>query len=325
MANAVKDPNADAPRPADPPLLSLTPAQFGLSLAAALAIFLFVTGPVWKHPGDIGRLDWAILWSYVAIPFLVAGCLLASRRWSLRALLLDALALTLVKYVVTSTIAIVLWATVAPPRGAEPLPPRPAAPVVPEAAIVPTPIDAKRTGAVQATVVGPDGRPVEGALVYVAAGLESYVFVPPVEPVTLTNDGSGVLPRLAVAMVGQRIQGRSADGRLHTLVASAGGATWFNAPLLSSGEPTVVRAPGARGVAEVGCNVHPAEPKSRLLVLGHPFFARSDAGGRAMLRGVPEGHVEVDALSNGETGESAGAEVVVVAEGAAEVRLAIAR
>jgi hypothetical protein len=320
MATAAKDPHAD------PPLLNLTLPQFGLSLAASLAIFLFVTGPLWKHPEDIGRLDWAILWSYVAIPFLVSGCLIASKRWSLRALLLDALALTLVKYVVTSSIAIVLWATVAPPRGAEPLPPsRQAASPAPEAAIVPTPIDPKRTGSVEATVVGPDGRPVEGALVHVAAGLESYVFVPPVEPVTLTNGGDGVTPRLAVAMVGQRIQGRSADGRLHTLVASAGGATWFNAPLLSSGEPTVVRAPAARGTAEVGCNVHPAEPKSRLLVLGHPFFAWSDKEGRATLRGVPAGHVEVDALSTGETGESARAEVVVVAEGAAAVRLTVAR
>ena len=69
------------------------------------------------------------------------------------------------------------------------------------------------------------------------------------------------------------------------------------------------------------CNVHPTEPTSRLLVLSHPFFARTDAAGKARLAGVPAGSLRVAAaLADG----SAGEEAVALAAGATrEVRIVI--
>jgi plastocyanin len=271
----------------------MTRAQFLGILAASVLLFAFVTGPVWRHPGDIGVLDWAILYSYCAIPPLVAGCLLVSRRFSVRGFLLDTLALTLTKYVVTSLIAIVLWSTVAPPRGAPPAPRAPDLPPVPELAIVPTPIDPARTGTVRATVVDAAGQPLAGALVFVAQGLEDDVFAPPDAPVVLDHGPDGVEPSLAAAQVGQRIEARSTDGRMHTLVARRDGEVLFNVPLLAKGAPTTTRVRDAAGMWTLRCNAHTGERTSRLLVLAHPFFARTDAAGRADLPGVPAGRLRI--------------------------------
>lgn len=278
-------------------LLHVSRAQFVGSLAASVVLFLFITGPLWRHAGDVSRLDTAIWYSYGAIPLLIAGCLLASRRWSLRGFLLDTMALTLTKYVVTCTIAIAFWATVSPPRAAaaatsrRPPAPTPAA----VESITPTPIDPAKTGTVRATVVDPSGRPLAGAIVFVAGGVEDYAFAPPSEPVVLEHGPHGVTPALAVAQVGQRIEARSTDGRMHTLVADKAGEALFNVPLLASGAPTTTRLRAANGLSTLHCNVHPGEPGSLLLTLAHPFFARSDADGRVTLSGVPAGSLRIGA------------------------------
>jgi plastocyanin len=319
LANTIDaSPDADPGR-----LLHVSRVQFGASLAASITIFLFAVGPMWRHAGDIGRLDGAILWSYCAIPPLIAGCLIASRRWSLRGFLLDTLALTLVKYVATSLVAIALWATVAPPqRAAASSTPRPAAPQA-EQALPATAIDPARTGAVRVTVVDAEGSPVAGALAYVASGLEGYVFAPPGAPVELAHGPDGVTPALAVAEVGQRLEGRSADGRMHTLVASADGAALFNVPLLASGTASVTHLREAHGMTTVRCNVHPWEPASRLLTLTHPFSGRGDAGGQVTLSGVPAGRVRLGAADGPrDAGE---AKVEIVAGATAEARLTLRR
>ncbi len=297
----------DAGDPRQGRLLHVSALQFVGCLAVALAIFFFATGRLWRHAADIRRLDSAIFWSYAAIPILIAGCLLASRHWTLRGFLLDTMALTLTKYVITASIAITLWATEGDPKGAAPLHlASPPVSAVPEPAVVPTRIDPATTGAVDVTVSDPDGKPVAGALVYVAGGLEGLVFAPPQAPVSLTNDGHGVAPALSVVEVGQRIEGRSADGRLHTLVVRRDGGPLFNVPLLSSGAPTTVRAGDAPGLATVRCNVHPqAEEEARMLLVANPFHAWSDAAGRVVWRGVPAGTLRLSAIFEGRTGAEA--------------------
>ena len=275
-------------------LLHVSRAQFVGSLVACVALFLFATGPLWRHAGNIGRLDTAIGWSYGAIPLLIAGCLVASHRWSLRGFLLDTMALTLVKYIVTCSLAIAFWATVAPPRAAAASRPRPAPPV-PEQALAPTPIDPARTGAVRVRVVDRAGRPLPDAVVFVAGGLEDDVFAPPSEPAVVEHGPRGIAPGIVVAQVGQRIEARSTDGRMHTLVASRAGEVLFNVPLLASGAPTTTRLRDGRGLATLRCNVHPEEPEGRLLALTHPYFGRSDAEGRVLLSGVPAGRLRIGA------------------------------
>lgn len=296
---------------ADGWLFHLSPAQFVGSLAASVALFLFATGPVWRHAGDIGKLDAAIWWSYGAIPLLVAGCLIISRRWSLRGFLLDTMALTLVKYVVTCTIAIACWSTVAPPRAASAMtsPRRAPAPAPVEPAVVPTRIDPARTGTLRATVVDRAGQPLAGALVFVASGLEDHVFAVPAGAVAIAHGPRGITPALAVAQVGQRVEARSTDGRMHTLVARRGSEAVFNVPLLASGDPTTTRLRDAQGWTELLCNVHPEEPRGRLLVLAHPFSGWSDAAGQVVLSGVPAGALRVGAAQGDRGMGDAGVEL----------------
>jgi len=304
--------------------LHVTQLQFWGSLAVSVTVFLFATGPLWRHAADIGRLDRAIFWSYGIIPLLIAGCLLLSRRWSWRGFLLDSMALTLTKYVVTASVAIGLWASGNDPAGVAPRPrgAKAASSSAAEPVITPTPIDPASTGTITVTVADASGKPVEGALVHVSGGLEGLVFAPPAEPVVLTNDGKGVTPALAVVQTGQRIQGRSTDGRLHTLVVRRDGAALFNVPLLSSGDPTPVRAGDTPGPATVRCNVHPKdEAESQLLLVSHPFHAFSDAAGRVTFRGVPSGALRLAAVTEGHT---AGEERVQLAAGqTAEARLVV--
>jgi hypothetical protein len=312
----------EAPPDGEGRLLHISRAQFFGSLAASVVIFLFVTGPLWRHAGNIAKLDGAIFWSYGAIPLLVAGCLIASRRWSLRGFLLDTMALTLVKYIVTCTIAIALWATVAPLQAAPARYSPRRAPEPAAQAIVPTPIDPARTGAVRVTVIEHGGQPLPDAIVFVSSGLEDFVFAPPAEPALLERGPAGISPALAVAQVGQRIEARSTDGRMHTLVASKDGEALFNVPLLASGASTTTRLHGAHGLTAVRCNVHPGEREGRLLTLASPFFGRTDAAGQVTISGVPAGQIRIGAV-DGEhpAGESA---VEIRAQETAELRIEVA-
>jgi hypothetical protein len=304
-------------------LLHVSQPQFWGCLVVALVVFSFARGPIWRHAGDIASLDLAIFWSYGAIPLLIGGCLLWSHRWSWRGVLLDSLALVLLKYGITYSIAMVLWATVAPPHGPPAAPAHAVSAAEPEPVVVPTPIDPARTGVIEATVVDAQGSPAAGALVYVAAGLEGYVFAPPTEPLVLEHGKEGVTPALAVAQVGQPIQGRSIDGRMHTMVATRDGGPLFNIPLLSSGASTPVRVREAHGMTILRCNVHPSEPTSRLLTLAHPFFRLTDAAGKVRLEGVPAGRLRL-AAARGE--ESAVEDAVTLDAGATrEVRLSLGR
>jgi hypothetical protein len=99
----------DPRKPTDDPrkgrFLHVSGVQFVGSLGVSLLIFFFASGPLWRHAANIGRLDHAIYWSYAAIPFLIAACLGASKRFTVRGFLLDTLALGVTKYVVTASIS----------------------------------------------------------------------------------------------------------------------------------------------------------------------------------------------------------------------------
>ncbi len=116
----------------DPPR-GLPRTTFLLILAVVVALFLVARGAVWRNPWDPEALDSAIFWSYLPIPFLVAGGLLIARRFSWRFLFLESMAITLLKYVTTFLVALAFWATSDPrprrprrplPRRRRPPPPR---------------------------------------------------------------------------------------------------------------------------------------------------------------------------------------------------------
>jgi hypothetical protein len=327
-----------APRsePSAPALPRLTRFQLWSIFAIAVTIFLFGTGPVWRHPWSMAAFNMAVLYSYLPIPLMVAAGLAFHRRLGVRALFLDTLELVLLKYSVTFAIALALWAAV-------PTPP-PAPPAVTaglstgqaddsaDPAPSPTPIAPERTGALAGVVLDGAGLPqaghdgghphTPGALVFVEAGLEAYVFPVPAAPVVLENDGSGITPKLAAAQLHQPILARSTDGHLHTLVGEKDGAALFNVPLLGSGAPSRVRVVEAHGVAEVRCSAHQhtgAEERAHLAVFAHPFFAITGADGRFSFSGVPAGALRLAAWARGR-GRVA-REVTLQAGGSVEVRL----
>ena len=298
-------------------------AQLGGTLAIAFTLFLFEAGPVWRHPWDMELLNRAIFWSYLAVPLLVIACLAWSKRLSVRAFIVDLLVLTLLKYTCTFAFALVLWElTPFPVLHHEAALPHGTRVAAVEPAPAATPIDPAKAGAVTGTVLDTAGRPVAGALVWISGGLEDYVFTPPSAPVTIARERSAAIPPVAVGQVNQPILARSADGKLHALVAVEDGKTFFNTPLLPSGEPSRVSF-RAGGLVTLRCNVHQgaSEAEGQVLVLGHPFFTRTDEEGRFALSGVPAGRVKLTTFRGGRPGPEQA--VDVVAGGETKVTLAL--
>lgn len=317
------------PDPAhEKPVLRLTSLQFWSFLAIVVAIFLFGTGPVWRQPWDIGALNRAIFYSYAPLPLLVLGGLLYKKRLGIRAFVLDLLVLTLLKYSITFGIALTLWSLHGgPPPVAQPAPAaRPSAPAAaPTPAPLPTPIPEEKAGSVRGVVVDREGRPVAGALAYVAAGLEAWVFAPPPGELVIENHGTGFAPAVAIAQLRLPIAARSLDGHLHTLVATQGGTTLLNVPLLSSGMRTPVAFTEAHGLIELRCSVHQhlgTERASALLVLAHPFSMITGDDGRFAWSGVPAGALRVAAWDRGRG--VAAVEIRLDPRGATESTLALA-
>jgi hypothetical protein len=268
--------------------LRMSRVQFWGSFVILVLLFLLVEGPIWSHPWDIRAVDRAILLSYLPIPLLVAGCLLWSRRLTLVGFFLDTLTLTFVKYSATALFALSMWAGAPAPKGIAVAPPMARAPLVEEAPAPPSVIPAARRGSVRGTVLDADGKPVASAFVFIAKGLEGLTFAPPSDPLSLSNDGTGIVPRLAIAQAGQRIEAHATDGRLHTFVAAAvGAAPVFHVPLLKSGAASIASVREPHASLALRCTVHPDEQPATLIVLGHRFFATTGSDGSFSIEGIP--------------------------------------
>jgi hypothetical protein len=272
--------------------------------------------------------DWneSIWWSYAPIPLLVAVCLRVEHKWSRAALLLETMKLTFVKFVVTFVAANALWAVWGTPGTGVP----PAARVTeagssafePSVAPPATELDPALQGDLVGIVRDSQGTPVRDALVWVAAGLERYVFAAPVEELVLENRGRGFLPRLAVAQTFRPLVLRADGPELHTLVISdRRRRALFNYPVLSQRERTIMFS-REYGLLELACTVHgAAEEHSQLLVSANPFHGWTDARGRFDLRGVPQGEVVLGALSPSLGEQRLSTEVLAGREQAVQVLL----
>lgn len=271
----------------------LTRTQLAVVLVIALGLFARGAGPVWRDPWNI---DAAVYLSYLAIPPLVAGLALATRRFSWPRLAVDSIGVAATKFAITYVAAVILWAFAGdPPRDA----PTVAAPGV-DASPAPTPRPpAEATvGDLVGTVTGPDHVPRPDVLVWLELDPRGAVWAPG-PPVALTMGTGGLSPRAAAVTTWQRLEVASTDGRLHTLVgAGSDGPAIFNVAVPAGGRGGAMLTEPL-GAVPVRCGVHASEPSGTLVVLPHPFATRSDAEGRFALHRVPEGpaSVRVERLS----------------------------
>jgi hypothetical protein len=135
----------------------LSGRQYAIVYAIAIGTFLLVNGPVWRHPFD---LDSSIVWSYLIIPVLVAGCLLWSRKLGLLSLVTNTIEAVVVKFGVTYMGALALWIGSGgpPPQVAEAAPP-PRETVV-ETRLEGTPIAVENAGRGFGAVTARAGQPL---------------------------------------------------------------------------------------------------------------------------------------------------------------------
>jgi hypothetical protein len=272
-----------------------------LCVALATVVFFLWEGPSWHHADAADAGAW---WSYAVIPPLVAGALIFERRLAAVPFILATLEVAAWKFCATYLFAQTMW-MISPPK--TPPPPLPAVSAQPRAPdLPPSVIDPRDTGAVEGRVVTA-GAPLEGAIVYIDGGLETYVFAPPSEVLRIVEEGGAITTEAEVAQIGQRVEARSGDLKLHTLIASTSEGDAFSIPLQSSGAWSNAVLRPFVGVATLHCGVHQRSGESRRLVItSNPFWTRSDASGSYRLNGVPNGRVHVTVLGVGST--SAGAD-----------------
>jgi hypothetical protein len=295
----------------------LSRRSIAICLGLSLLVFLFWGGPIWRHSADIDAAAW---WSYAVIAPLVAVFLLLERRFGLVAFALAVIEITAWKFFATYLFAHTMWMMFPPLSPPKESPPP--APVV--AAVEPTPsvIDPARTGTLDGHITTSSQAPVEGAIVYIDAGLEPFVFAPPETPLRVVEGKGTIELSSAVAQVGQKVEARSGDLALHTLIATLGEGDVFSIALQSSGAWSSAKLSRTTGVATLHCGVHQRSTETaRLVITANPFWSRTEAGGQFRLSGVPVGKVHLTVVTD--DGRTTGAETTVDAGSSSAVVLVL--
>ncbi len=254
---------------------------WGILLAGVVAFLLI--DDVFDNPFEI---DGSIIWSYALVFVLVPIGLAANKTLTLGNFLLYELELILLKYAITTCIAVGLWASSEPPpHAARPEVVTPAS----ERPTPPPPSALGPVGAIEGTVVDAAGEPVAGAWVYVDSGLDDLAFAVPAEPAQITNDGDGFSPAFTVLRTYQDLELGVEDAQLHTMAGkNARGEQVLSVPLVAGGRSRPFFTTRELGWVTLSCRVHEDEHRAaHLLVLAHPYWARTDAAGRFAWTDVP--------------------------------------
>lgn len=144
---------------------------------------------------------------------------------------------------------------------------------------------------VDVTVLGADGRPLAGAVVWVDSAA-ARAAMRPLAGAEVVQRGKAFVPEVAVVTVGSAVDFPNQDTVRHH-VYSFSPAKRFELKLYVGRpeQPVVFDKPG---IAVLGCNVHD-QMQAWVVVLESPWSARTDAQGRAPLPDVPPGPHELRA------------------------------
>ncbi len=212
-----------------PRVRALTTPERLAVLGAALAVFLFAAGPVWRHRWEP---DAAILWSYAVIPPGVFAAFLRRGTPRLVPVLVESLLLAIVKFGITAFVLVTLWSFGTPPPAARP------------GRLLE---DLLRSKSARDSSSGSEDAGAGGAR-RAAAALAISV-----------GDG-GFSSKVISLAPGGDVAFRATDGRLHTLeLLSADGSIGANVPLLASGAPRLMSFEEISRFSSLRCAVHPEE------------------------------------------------------------------
>jgi hypothetical protein len=212
-----------------PRVRALTTRERSAVLGAALSVFLFAAGPVWRHRWEP---DAAILWSYAVIPAGVFAAFLRRGTPRLVPVLAESILLSIVKFGITAFILVTLWSFGTPP---------PAARVGRLLEDVLRPKSTKSSSSVEEGAAVGDARRVAAA-----------------QAVSVGNGGFS--SKVIALAPGGDVAFRVTDGRLHTLeLLSPDGSIGRNVPLLASGAPRLMTFEETSRFSSVRCAVHPEE------------------------------------------------------------------
>ena len=283
-----------------------------ISVALSILVFVVWEGAKWRRADAVDAAAW---WSYAVIPPLIAAALIYEHKLRFMPWILGVVEVTAWKFIATYCYAQTMW-MIAPPSTPVSVPHV----VFEEAREAPrtTVVDPAETGVIPGRLTR-GGAPAFGAIVYVDGGLERFAFSPPGAAIRITSGSDAITADAEMAQVGQQVEARSSDGRLHTLIASTGEGDAFSIPLQSSGAWSAAKLRPLAGVAILHCGVHQRSRESgRLIITTNPFWSKTDEHGEFRLSGVPAARLHVTALGGD---KSAGNEAIV--EPGGTLRLAL--
>ena len=204
----------------------LTRVERAVALGAALFVFFFGAGPVWRHAWSP---DASILWSYAVIPALVLALL--GRRGALRLgpFLSESLVLSIFKFGISAIVLIGVWSFSAPPA-------------------VVRAKEKEKEREKKISLKGEEGRD--------AAARQ----VAPVASTVVEIGGGKIVPAAIRLESAAPVAFRSSDGRLHALeLLAADGSVRVNVPILASGVPRTLSFEEISLASSLRCAVHPVE------------------------------------------------------------------
>ncbi len=143
-------------------------------------------------------------------------------------------------------------------------------------------------------------------------------YPPPAQPLKMLQKGQQFVPRVMAALVGTTVEFPNQDNFYHNVFSVAGGER-FDLGRFGQGD-SASQIFTKSAVVVIHCEIH-ADMKAYILVLGNPFFAMPDAGGRFQIEGVPAGTYTLRAWHPTQGEQEM--QVVVPAEGSVEVRLSL--
>jgi plastocyanin len=161
---------------------------------------------------------------------------------------------------------------------------------------------AARAGQIQVTVTGPDGKPAADVAVLINP-TSQWVAPPLPEVSTIVQQGTRFIPYLTVLPVGGAARFVNKDKYDHHLRSQAGGPLGTIAPAkefefrmaaaTAGNEPVSADLRFEQpGVVTLGCHIH-GSMRGHILISNSPWYAITDAGGRAVVVNVPDGQAEM--------------------------------